>query len=162
MLVLADLQEQIELLGKERVVVLQPEAEQRKGLDGRAAADDHLRPALRQQIEGGELLKHPHRVGGAQDRDGAGETDALGSGRRRAENDRRGGIEELPAVVFADAKDVQADLIGVFDLFDQVAQPVRRADRRLVSSYAAAKLSMPICTHGQFLCDQNLGSSTNL
>jgi hypothetical protein len=45
--------------------------------------------------------------------------------RRRSENDRGGGIEVLPTVVFADAKHVQANLIGVFDLFDQVAQTVR-------------------------------------
>ena len=49
-LVLPDLQQQIELLGKERVVILQPQAEQRKGLDERTPAYDHLRPALRQKI----------------------------------------------------------------------------------------------------------------
>lgn len=32
-------------------------------------------------------------------------------------------------MVFADAKRVQPNLIGVFDLFDQVAQTLRRADR---------------------------------
>ena len=62
-LVLADLQEQIELLCKERVVVLQFQPEQRKRLDERTSAYDHLRPALRKKIEGGEVLKHPHRVG---------------------------------------------------------------------------------------------------
>ena len=46
--------------------------------------------------------------------------------RRPSENDRRGGIEVLPTVVFADSKHVQANLIGMFDLFDQVAQTVRR------------------------------------
>jgi hypothetical protein len=110
-----------QLLGKERVVVLQSEAEQWKGLDGRTPAYDHLGPALRQKIEGGELLKDPHRVGCAQDRDGTRETDALRSCRRRSENDRRGGIEELPAVVFPDSKYIQTNLIGVLDLFDQVA-----------------------------------------
>jgi hypothetical protein len=39
----------------------------------------------------------------------------------RSENDRRGGIEVLPTVVFADSKYVQANLIGMFDLFDQIA-----------------------------------------
>jgi hypothetical protein len=31
-------------------------------------------------------------------------------------------------VVFADSKDVQANLIGMFDLLDQVAQTIRRVD----------------------------------
>ena len=48
-------------------------------------------------------------------------------------------------MVLADAKDVQAHLIGVFDLLDQVSQPVLRATARLLSSKAAAKLSIPIC-----------------
>ena len=54
----------------------------------------------------------------------------MGSCRGRSENDRRSGIEELPAVVFAYSKYVQTNLIGVFDLFDQVVQTVRRADRK--------------------------------
>ena len=63
MLVLTDLQEEIEFLGKERVVVLESQAEQRKRLDERAPADDYLRPALRKKVEGGEVLEHTHRVG---------------------------------------------------------------------------------------------------
>jgi hypothetical protein len=35
-------------------------------------------------------------------------------------------------VVFADSKHVQANLIGVLDLLDQVAQTVRCADRKAV------------------------------
>src|SRR5712692_317887 len=81
MLVLANLQKQIEFLGEERVVVLQPEAEERKRFDGRAAADDHFRASLRQQIERGELLKYAYRVCGTQNGDSAGETDPV---RRRA------------------------------------------------------------------------------
>ena len=48
-------------------------------------------------------------------------------------------------MVFAYTKHVQTNLIGKFDLFDQVAQTIRRTDARLASSYAAAKLSIPIC-----------------
>jgi hypothetical protein len=46
----------------------------------------------------------------------------------RSENDRGGGIEELAPMVLAYSKYVQTHLIGVFDLFDQVAHPIRRAD----------------------------------
>ena len=48
-------------------------------------------------------------------------------------------------MMFTYSKHVQTNLIGKFDLFDQVAQTIRRTDARLASSYAAAKLSMPIC-----------------
>ena len=50
------------------------------------------------------------------------------SRRRRAEDDGGGGVEVLGAVVLADSEDVQPDLIGVLDLLDQVAQPIRRRD----------------------------------
>ena len=62
-LVLTNLQEEIEILGKQRVVVLEAQAEQRKRIDERPAAYDHLRPALRKKIEDGEVLKYPYRVG---------------------------------------------------------------------------------------------------
>jgi hypothetical protein len=39
------------------------------------------------------------------------------------------GIEVIPTMVFPDSKDIQADLIGVLDLFDQVPQPIRRVQR---------------------------------
>jgi hypothetical protein len=93
-------------------------------------AHNHFPTSLRQQIDGGELLKYSHRVGGTQNRDSAGETDTLRSCRRCSENDRRSGIEELPAVMLTHAKGVQSHLIGVFDLFDEVAQTVRRAYRK--------------------------------
>jgi hypothetical protein len=41
-----------------------------------------------------------------------------------------GGIEVLPTVVFADSKHVQANLIGMLDLFNQIAQAIRRAHRK--------------------------------
>ena len=44
------------------------------------------------------------------------------------ENDGRRGVEELAAVVFADTEDVQPDLVGVFDLLDQVAEAIGCAD----------------------------------
>ena len=58
-----NLVEQIELLSKKRVIVLEFQAEQWKRLDERTATYNHFRPALRKKIEGGEVLKHPYRVG---------------------------------------------------------------------------------------------------
>src|SRR5262245_9073836 len=51
--------EQIELLFEQRVVFGEVVAEQRKGFRERAASQDHLRPAVRQGVEGRKSLKHP-------------------------------------------------------------------------------------------------------
>jgi hypothetical protein len=52
-------------------------------------------------------------------------------------------------VVLADAEDVKANLVGQFNLFDEVAKALRRTGLRVApvtgSEIAAAKLSMPIC-----------------
>src|SRR5271154_795418 len=74
--VLTDVEQQIELLRKQRIVVFKFQTEQWKGFDERAASDDHFRPALREQIQRGELLENAHRVGGTQHSDGTGEPDA--------------------------------------------------------------------------------------
>jgi hypothetical protein len=55
----------------------QPESEQRESFDGRTTADDHLRASSRQQIQHGELPKHPHRVRRSQHGHRAGQTNAL-------------------------------------------------------------------------------------
>src|SRR2546425_11035722 len=132
MLVLADRQQQLELLLEEGVVVLQPESEERKRLDGRPTANDHLRAAAREQIEGGEVLKGANRVLGAQHGDRAGQTNALRPCRGGAENDGRSRIQELAAVMFTNAERVQADLVGMFDLLDQLSQTIRRIQRATV------------------------------
>src|SRR5882672_4497450 len=125
MLVLADRQQQLELLLEQRVVVLQPESKERKRLDGRATSNDHLRTAARKQIEGGEVLKGAHRVLGAQNGDRAGQANTLRACRGGAEDDGRSRIQELATVVFTNAKRVQADRVGMFDLLDQLSQTIR-------------------------------------
>ena len=117
-LIRANVQQQIEFFGKQLVVVFQSEAEEWKRFDGRAAADDHLRAAPGQQVERGEVLKRAHGVLGAQHRDRAGQTNALRPCRGGAENDGRSRVQELASVVLANAKRVQADLVGMFDLLD--------------------------------------------
>ena len=74
----ADLQQQLELLGEQRVVVVEVVAEQREGLDERSAPGHDLGPAPGDQVELGELLKHPDGVVRAEHGDGAREPDALG------------------------------------------------------------------------------------
>ena len=48
----------------------------------------------------------------------------------RGEEDGRGGVHELVAVVLADAVGVETDLVGAFDLLEQVLHPLDRADHR--------------------------------
>ncbi len=117
----AQLKEKLELFGKEIVVVFELEAEEGKGLDEGAAAGDDLRAASGDEVERGELLKDADGVGGAEDGDGAGEADIFGARGGCGEDDGGRGVEELLAVVLADAEDVEADLIGERHLFQQVA-----------------------------------------
>src|SRR5262249_34371994 len=66
---LANLEKQIELLGKKRIVIVEIEAKERKCLDKGAAPGHNFGPAIRNEVEGREFLKDTDRVGSAQDRD---------------------------------------------------------------------------------------------
>ncbi len=122
-------QKQVELLGEEFVIVFEVVAEQREGFDERAASGHDLGAAARQKIERRELLEDAHRIVGRKHGDGAGELDAAGAlGRRGERHDRRrGGI--VRPVVLAEAEHVEPDLVGQFDLLDEVAQALVRTDR---------------------------------
>jgi hypothetical protein len=120
---LAQRQQQLELLGEEVVVVLERVAEERKGLDERAAAGHHLGPALGEQVEGREGLEHPHRVVRAQHGDGAREPDPARPRGDRGQHHRRRRGGEVGAVVLADHVDVETGLLGPDALLDDLAQP---------------------------------------
>src|SRR5213079_814448 len=105
-LVVTDLEQQVELLGEQFVVVLEPVSEQWERVHEGAAADHHLRAALREQIERGEVLKDPHRIRRAEDGYSAGEADATRPRRGGGENHGRGGIEEVLAMMLADAEHI--------------------------------------------------------
>ncbi len=129
MLRLAEAQEEVELLDEELVVVGEVVAEERERLDERAAPGHDLGAAAREQVEGGELLKHAHGVVRAEHADGAREPEPrrpLGDGGQRHRRCRDG---EVGAVVLADPEDVQPDLVGERRLLDQVAQALRGRDR---------------------------------
>ena len=121
-LFVANLQQQIELLGKERVVVLEAIAEERERFDGRPSPHHHLGASLRQEIERRELLKDTNRVGGAQHRDRARQPNATRACRSGAEDDGRRGIQVFLTMVLADPEDIKTDLVRMLDLLDQVAQ----------------------------------------
>ena len=69
----AELQQQVELLREELVVVLQVVAKERIRLDERTSSDDNLGATVRDEVERREVLKDAHRVVRAEHRDGAGE-----------------------------------------------------------------------------------------
>jgi hypothetical protein len=64
------------------------------------------------QVESGEFLKDSDRVGCAEY--GYGTCQANGPGARsgRTQDDNWGRIHELAAVMFADAKNIEANLVG--------------------------------------------------
>ena len=128
-LLLAEPEQQFELLGEQRVVVAEVVAEEGEGLDERPAADHDLRAPAGQEIHGRVLLEHADRVVGAEHGDGAGQPDAL-----RTRGDRRqhhGGRRdrEVGPVVLADAEDVEADLVRELGLFENLTQSLLRGDR---------------------------------
>jgi hypothetical protein len=122
--VFAEIEEEVEFFGEELVVVFEFEAEEGVGLDEGAAAGDDFCAAVGDEVEGGEVLEDADWVGGAEDGDGGGEADAFGAGGGGGEDDGGGGVEEVGAVVLADTDDVEADLIGVLDLVEEVAHLV--------------------------------------
>ena len=83
---------------------------------------------MRDEIEGGEFLEDAHGIGGAQNGDGAGEADFFGARSGRGENDGGSGVEKLFAMMLADAEDVEADLVGEFDFFEQMLETVDRLE----------------------------------
>ena len=126
--VVADPQEQVELLGVEVVVVVEVVAEERERLDERAAAGHDLRAAVRDVVDLGELLEDADGVVGAEDGDGAREADVRGARGDGGERDGGGGDGEVAAVVLPDAEDVEPELVGQLGLLEQVLEALLRGD----------------------------------
>ena len=68
---LAQLEQQLELLGVELVVVVEVVAEEGEGLDERAAPGHDLRAPAGEQVDLGEVLKDAHGIIRAEDGHGA-------------------------------------------------------------------------------------------
>ena len=79
--------QQVEFLLEQLLVVGEVEAEERKGLGRRAAADDQLRAAVRDGVEGGVLGVQAHRVLRAENRDRSAEPDPFRPACDRREDD---------------------------------------------------------------------------
>ncbi len=86
---LVELEQEVELFAEQRIIVAQMVAKQRIGFGERTPANHQFRSAFRNEIECRELLKHPHRVGSADDRHRACQPDSLRTRRRSRENNGR-------------------------------------------------------------------------
>src|SRR5437016_966342 len=118
------MQQEVQLLGKQSVVVFQVVAKEWEGFDRRAATDHHLGASLRKQVERGELLEQAHLIRRAQDGHRAGQTNASRSSSRCSQDHRRRKVEELAFVVFANSENIQTDLVRLLDALEQLAHAV--------------------------------------
>ncbi len=125
----ADLKQEIELLREQLVVIVEVVAEQRKGLDERAAPGHDLRPAAGDEIERGELLIDAHRIVRRQHRDGARQANALGARSRRGQRHRRRRHCVIRPMMFAEPEHIEADTVGKLDLLQNVGEAFVDVDR---------------------------------
>jgi len=84
----AETQQQVQLLGEQVVELGDVLAEQGERFGECAAAGDDLGPTVADQVEGGEILIHPDRVQDTQHGCGGGERDATGRPSDRGVHDR--------------------------------------------------------------------------
>src|SRR5699024_7796204 len=74
----------------------------------------------REQVDGGELLPHAHRVFRPQHGHGARHPDPLSRLGRSCEHDARGGTHKVATVMLAHSKDVETDLVGNLRQLDRL------------------------------------------
>ena len=113
--------EQVELLLEQLLVAFERVPEQRERLGERAAPEDHLGAPVRHRVDRGEALEHADRVVGAEHRDRGPEADPLGASGDGGQHHLGRGDREVVAVVFADAEEVEAEVVGQHRLVDHVA-----------------------------------------
>jgi hypothetical protein len=130
--VLADIQQQIELLGEERIVVLERETEERERFDEGATTDDHLGAPVGDEVKRREFLEDANGIISAENLDGAGKANLPGAGCRSGKDDGGCGVEELRAMMLADAENVKADLIGQLHFFEEMLHALDRGKRNAV------------------------------
>ena len=84
---------------------------------------------MRDQVQRGKLLEDAHRVRRAEHRDGAREPDI--SSARRSSSQKHDGrrIQKLRAVMFANAENIQAHMVGKLDLLQQMLHAIHWTQR---------------------------------
>ena len=107
-----ELEEKVELLGEQRVVVVEAAAEEREGFDERAAPGDDLGAAAGDEVDRGEILEHADRIEGREDRHRARDPDPLRPRRDRRHDDRRRRNRDVVPVMLAEGIDRDPGLVG--------------------------------------------------
>jgi hypothetical protein len=69
-------------------------------------------------------LENSNRIGCTQDCDCTRKTNVFCPSRRRSKDDGRRRIQEIAPVMFSDSERIQANLVGMFDLFHQIPKVV--------------------------------------
>ena len=124
--VVAEVEEHAQLLLEQGVVVREIVAEQRIGLDERAAAGNDLGPAVGDQVQRGELFEEPHGVLGGQHRHGRAQPKVGGFPGDGRQHDFRRREGEVVAVVLAQAHEAEACLVRQLGELDHLLQPLMR------------------------------------
>jgi len=75
---------------------------------------------MRDQIQSGEFLEDSDRVGRAENGYRTCQANVLGAGSSGTQDHRWGGVDELGPMVFADAKNIEANLVGEDNLIQQI------------------------------------------
>jgi hypothetical protein len=133
--VVAELEEQVELLAERGVVVGEVDAEDVEGFGEGAAAGDDLGAAVAEQVEGGVVLVDPDRVQHREDGHAAGKPNPAGAGGGGGQHDGWGRDGEVEGVVLAEGEDVQAAPVGEGGVPDDLVDALlirRRASGRRV------------------------------
>ena len=126
--------EQIEFFLEQHFILREIVAEQRKGFGERAAPDGDLGAAVGGGIERRKPLENPNRVVRAEHGHGRAEQNpfgAAGDGRKHDLGSRYG---EIGAMMLADAKGIDPELIGENRLLDDVADDLRVAQEAAVGA----------------------------
>jgi hypothetical protein len=116
---------QIKLVFEQHFILRQIEAEQREGFGERPAPENNLRPAARSRIEGRNALKQTDRVVRTQHCDRGAEMNAARLPGDCGKHDFWRGNRKIGAMMFADAKEIDPDLIGQHRFGDNVADHLR-------------------------------------
>jgi hypothetical protein len=112
--------EEVGLLFEEVLVIGKVVTEQRERLGAGTSPEDDFRTTVRDCVERGVALKHPHGIVRAQYRHCRPDADSGRSRGDRAEHHVGGRQWEIIGVVFTDPEEVHPDLVAKDTLFDEV------------------------------------------
>jgi hypothetical protein len=107
-----DFQEKLEFFRKERVVVLETQAEEWTRFNERTTTGENFGAAPGDEVKSRELLKNANGVSGAANRDRTGETNIFRARGGSGEDYNGYLIEEFRTVMFANVDDVQTNTTG--------------------------------------------------